>query len=68
MLTLLQMGGVLVLAAGVPAALTSFDFTTVTIGYVIMRVAMIAQWLRAAAEHPAGRPACLRYAVGIAVV
>lgn len=67
-LTLAQMGGVLVLAAGVPAALTSFNFTTVTIGYVIMRVAMIAQWLRAARGHPEGRPAALRYAAGIAIV
>ncbi len=34
-LTLVQMGGVLVLAAGVSAALTRFDFTVVTLGYVI---------------------------------
>ncbi|MDG3011829.1 low temperature requirement protein A [Rhodococcus sp. D2-41] len=68
LLTLLQMAGVLVLAAGVPAALTHYDFTVITIGYVIMRVAMIGQWIRAAAEDPPGRPAALRYAVGIAVV
>jgi low temperature requirement protein LtrA len=37
----------------------------VTIGYVIMRVAMILQWLRAAREHPDGRPGALRYAVGV---
>ncbi|RRO14962.1 low temperature requirement protein A [Saccharopolyspora rhizosphaerae] len=67
-LTLLQMGGVLVLAAGVPATFHDYDFTIVTIGYVVMRVAMIAQWLRAAAEHPEGRGCALRYAGGIAVV
>lgn len=65
LLTLLQIAGVLVLAAGVPAALDSFDFTVTAIGYVIMRVAMIAQWLRAAHGHPAGRSAALRYAIGI---
>ncbi len=68
LLTLLQMAGVLVLAAGVPAAFTDFDFTVITLGYVVMRVAMIGQWLRAAAEHPEGRRTALRYAAGIAVV
>jgi low temperature requirement protein LtrA len=68
LLTVAQMAGVLVLAAGVPAALTEYDFTVSTIGYAIMRVPMIAQWLRAATEHPAGRATALRYASGIAVV
>jgi low temperature requirement protein LtrA len=67
LLTLLQIGGVLVFAAGIPAAFERYDFTTVVVGYVIMRVAMVAQWARVAREHPAGRPAALRYAVGIAV-
>ncbi|MCP3822311.1 low temperature requirement protein A [Streptomyces sp. A3M-1-3] len=68
LLTLLQMGGVLVLAAGVPAVFEDGDFTVVVVGYVIMRVAVITQWLRAAAEHPQGRSTALRYAAGIAVV
>jgi low temperature requirement protein LtrA len=66
--TLLQIAGALVLAAGVPAGFEHFDFTVMTIGYVIMRVAMVAQWLRAARDFPPGRPAALRYAVGVAVV
>jgi low temperature requirement protein LtrA len=65
LLTLLQIAGVLVLAAGVPAAFEHYDFTTMTIGYVLMRVAMIIQWLRVARSDPAGRPAALRYATGI---
>ncbi|TDD63760.1 low temperature requirement protein A [Actinomadura rubrisoli] len=68
LLTLLQMAGVLVLAAGVRAVFEDSDFTTVVIGYVIMRVALLTQWLRAAAEHPEGRGGALRYAAGIAVV
>ena len=68
LLTLLQMTGVLVLAAGVRAAFEDFDFTVVVIGYVIMRVALLTQWLRAAAEHPEGRGGALRYAAGVAVV
>ena len=37
LLTLVQMAGVLVLAAGVPAALDHGDYRAVTIGYLIMR-------------------------------
>ncbi|WP_207925905.1 low temperature requirement protein A [Actinocrispum wychmicini] len=68
LLTLLQIAGVLVMAAGIPEAFEHRDFTVPTIGYVIMRVAMVIQWLRAAREHTAGRPAALRYALGISVV
>jgi low temperature requirement protein LtrA len=68
LLTLVQIAGVLVLAAGVPAALQDQEFATVTYGYVVMRVALIAQWLRVAAQHRPGRAHAIRYAVGIAVV
>jgi low temperature requirement protein LtrA len=68
LLTLLQMGGVLVLAAGVPSAFADQNFLAVTIGYLIMRVGLVAQWLRAAIQHPEGRTTALRYAVGITVV
>jgi low temperature requirement protein LtrA len=68
LLTLLQIGGVLLLAAGVPATFDRQDFTVVTVGYVLMRVAMVTQWLRVAHDHPAGRTTALRYAAGIAVV
>ena len=67
-LTILQMAGVLVLAAGVHAAMVDFDFLIVTWGYVIMRLAMVAQWLRAAASDPESRATALRFAIGIAVV
>ena len=68
LLTLLQMAGVLVLAAGVPDALGHYDFTLVTLGYVVMRLAMVVQWLRAARGDAARRGATLRYAAGITVV
>jgi low temperature requirement protein LtrA len=67
-LTLVQMAGVLVLAAGVPAAAGSDNFTVITFGYVIMRIAVVGQWLRAAAQHPDGRPAAVRYAGAVTVV
>jgi low temperature requirement protein LtrA len=66
--TLVQMAGVLVLAAGVSSAFEQQDFTGITVGYVIMRVAMICQWLRAAAGDPAHRSVALRYAGAIAVI
>ncbi len=42
------MTGALMLAAGVPEAFEHGDWTVVTAGYVVMRIVMIAQWLRAA--------------------
>ncbi|MFP3464828.1 low temperature requirement protein A [Leifsonia sp. SIMBA_070] len=68
LMTLVQMGGVLVLAAGVPAAFEHQNFTAIIIGYLIMRFALIGQWVRAAVEFPAGRTTALRYAGGIAAV
>lgn len=67
LLTMVQMTGVLVLAAGVPAA-ASGDYRAVTIGYIIMRIGLVAQWLRAGIEDPAGRRTALRYAAGISVL
>jgi low temperature requirement protein LtrA len=67
-MTVLQMAGVLVLAAGVHDAMVSYDFTTVTWGYVVMRLAMVGQWLRAAASDPASRRTALHFAVGVAIV
>ena len=68
LLTLVQMAGVLVLAAGVPAAFEHGDFATVTLGYVIMRLAIVVQWLRAARGDPGHRRTARRYAAGIVVV
>jgi low temperature requirement protein LtrA len=68
LLTMLQMGGVLVLAAGVPSAFEHGDYLLITAGYFIMRIALVVQWLRAAAQDPAGRTTALRYALGITVV
>ncbi|POH64819.1 low temperature requirement protein A [Cryobacterium zongtaii] len=68
LLTMLQMGGVLVLAAGVPAAFTEQDFRAITLGYLIMRIGLVAQWLRAGFEHPASRVTAWRYAAGVSLV
>ncbi|TFV89664.1 low temperature requirement protein A [Blastococcus sp. CT_GayMR16] len=68
LLTMVQMAGVLVLAAGVPAAFENSDFRAVTLGYLVMRIGLVAQWVRAGMEHPAGRVTAVRYAIGITVV
>jgi low temperature requirement protein LtrA len=68
LLTFVQMAGVLVLAAGVDDAFTDQDFAIVTLGYVVMRLAMVTQWLRIAAQHPSSRRRAMRYAVGIFAV
>lgn len=68
LMTLVQMAGVLVLAAGVPAAFDDENFAAIIVGYLIMRLALVGQWLRAAVEHPEGRKTALRYAFGIVAV
>jgi len=68
LLVFVQMLGALVLAAGVPAATGGFDYRAVTIGYVLMRVAMVVQWLRAARGDTGHASTARRYAAGIAAV
>jgi low temperature requirement protein LtrA len=63
--TLVQIAGALILAAGVPDAMAGSDFAVITLGYVVMRLAMVAQWLRAAGSDPPHRRSCLRFAAGI---
>ncbi|MDX3576044.1 low temperature requirement protein A [Streptomyces sp. FL07-04A] len=66
--TLVQVAGVLVLAAGVSRAFQEHEFLAVWLGYAIMRVAMSSQWLRVAlSTEGAERTAALRYAVGVLV-
>lgn len=67
-LVLVQMMGVLIIAAGVTSSFSSQDFTAVIIGYAVMRVGLVSLWLRAALQHPQGRATALRYAAGISLV
>lgn len=64
--TLVQIAGVLVYAAGVPRAFDANDWSIAVAGYLIMRLALTTQWLRAAAsETGEARRTALRYAGGI---
>ncbi len=71
--TMVQMIGVLVLALGIPATFESLlhgdhvDNVVVVVGYVIMRVAMVAQWLRAAHQDPSRRRVAKVYVATIVV-
>ncbi|MFI9355053.1 low temperature requirement protein A [Streptomyces lydicus] len=66
--TLVQIAGVLILAAGVPRAFADSDFSVVWCGYVVMRLAMVTQWLRAArGSRGTERRTALGYALGVTV-
>jgi low temperature requirement protein LtrA len=65
--TLVQIAGGLTVAAAVPRAFEG-DFRLMVVGYVLMRLALVFQWLRAARSDPGCRPAAVRYATGIAVM
>ncbi len=71
--TMVQMLGVLIFALGLPVMFASVDEgetvdnSVMVAGYVVMRVAMVFQWLRAARQDPDRRRACLTYATTILV-
>jgi low temperature requirement protein LtrA len=71
--TMLQMIGVLVLALGLPRMFASIehgehlDTSILVLGYVVMRLALVFQWLRAARQDPARRRACLAYVTAISL-
>jgi len=71
--TMVQMIGVLVLAAGLPRMFASIehsghiDNSVMVLGSVIMRVALVFQWLRAAKGDPPRRSTCFTYAATIAI-
>jgi low temperature requirement protein LtrA len=65
--TFVQIAGALVIAAGVPRAFESIDYTVVVAGYVIMRVALLSQWLRVVRDDPVHRTAAARWSGGVAL-
>lgn len=67
--TLVQIAGVLILAAGVSRGFDRMDYSIVVVGYVVMRLALTTQWLRAArGERGGARTTALRYAAGVVLV
>ncbi|GEO85644.1 MULTISPECIES: low temperature requirement protein A [Alphaproteobacteria] len=69
LLTMVIMAGSLIMAEGIPSLFSATpDFTTVIIGYVLMRIAMVVLWLRAGCADTAHRKTAIAYAIGIALV
>src|SRR4051794_22627014 len=68
LLTLVQMAGVLVLAAGVSSAAQHSDYRAVATGYLIMRTGLVAQWVRAGVEDPSSRRTGLGFGTAIGVL
>ncbi len=68
LLVFVQISGALLLAAGIP---TMFETRTPNVavvgGYVVMRLALVAQWLRASVSDPERRATARRYALGITI-
>ncbi len=73
LVTMIQMIGVLILAIGIPRMFASIeqgthlDNSVMVLGYVIMRVAMISQWLRAARQGLQPRRVSYAYAIAISI-
>ncbi|GGI47825.1 low temperature requirement protein LtrA [Agromyces flavus] len=71
--TMMQMIGVIVLALGLPETFRSIDEGgelrngIVVIGYIIMRVAVLALWIRAAMHDPEHRRTAIAYVVLISI-
>jgi low temperature requirement protein LtrA len=64
-----QITGALILAGGIPAMFdTRVPNVAVVGGYVVMRLAMVAQWLRASHADPERCQTARRYAAGITVL
>ncbi|CAM3975505.1 low temperature requirement protein A [Tsukamurella strandjordii] len=71
--TMLQMLGVCIIGLGVAPFFESItaghtpDNGVIVLGYVIMRVAMLAQWTRVAIQSPQYRQAAITYIVAIVI-
>jgi low temperature requirement protein LtrA len=64
-----QIAGALILAAGVPAMFETHTPNVATVtGYVVMRLGVVGQWLRAARADARRRVTACRYAFGITVL
>lgn len=72
LMTLVQMVGVLILSLGVPDVFSSIehgrlDPGVVVLGYVVMRLGMLALWIRVAVQDAVHRRTALAFIVSLAV-
>ena len=67
LLVLIIMAGALIFAGGIGFIFETLDFTFGVYGWILMRMGMVALWMRAARNTPALRNTCYRYAIGIII-
>lgn len=65
LLVLIIMAGALIFAGGIGFIFQTMDFTFGIYGWILMRMGMVALWLRAAFHTRDLRNTCYRYATGI---
>ena len=71
--TMVQMVGVIILALGLPQMFDSLahgdhvDNGVIVFGYIVMRIALVTQWLRAAKQDPSRRKTALGYAFWVSI-
>ena len=69
LLVFVQIAGALLMAAGITSMFETRMPNIATVGgYVIMRLALVVQWLRASASDPTRRTTARRYALGITIL
>jgi low temperature requirement protein LtrA len=62
--TFIQITGALIIAAGVPQAFEHADYSLAVVGYVVMRLALVSQYIRARRNTPTRQVTGMRYIVG----
>lgn len=65
---IVQMAGALIIAAGARTGILTGDFTWVVIGYVVLRLVAVPQWIRVAVANPALRRTAVVYALGTVAI
>jgi low temperature requirement protein LtrA len=65
LLVLTIMVGALIFAGGIAYIFKTLNFSFGIFGWIIMRIGMVALWLRAARHTPKLRKTCYRYATGL---
>jgi low temperature requirement protein LtrA len=61
------MTGALIFAAGIPQFFEDLSRSLTVLGYVVMRLALVTQWIRVARADSPRRTTAYRYAIGVTV-
>jgi low temperature requirement protein LtrA len=67
LVTFIQLTGALIVAAGIKQAFEQTDYTVVVVGYVVMRLAIVSQYIRAGYTNPSKRKSLYSIAIGFII-